>query len=88
MDKKVTISSIEFNEIAASMSRSAGVCEFVEERKKLIAHIDERLNELVEALEAALPYVKGAYECAFPDEDENEEVISAAESALKKARGE
>lgn len=41
--------------------------------------------ELLEAIMLALPYVEGAYECAFPDSDHNENVINAIKSAIKKA---
>lgn len=44
-------------------------------------------NELLlEALELALPYVKGAYECAFPEESENAFVQDLAETAIERAK--
>lgn len=41
--------------------------------------------ELFEALRLALPYIEGAYECAFPDSDHNENVLEAAKAAIAKA---
>jgi hypothetical protein len=41
--------------------------------------------DLLEALRLALPYIEGAYECAFPDSDENNNVLEAAKSAIAKA---
>ena len=43
--------------------------------------------EQLEALEKALPYVDGAYECAFPDQSENDWVKELIESAINKAKG-
>lgn len=39
-------------------------------------------EKLARALEKTLVYVRGAYECAFPDEDENREVEQEATEAL------
>ena len=41
----------------------------------------------VEALEYALPYIEGAYECAFPDASENDYVLVLARAALENAKG-
>jgi hypothetical protein len=41
--------------------------------------------DLLEALRLALPYIEGAYECAFPDSDENNNVLEAAKAAIAKA---
>ena len=47
----------------------------------------EALNEkLVDALTDAEGYVEGAYECAFPDEDRNDEVLLAVRAALDFAK--
>jgi len=43
----------------------------------------KRIEELEAALRSALPYVEGAYECAFPDEQENEYVREKIESLLQ-----
>lgn len=39
-----------------------------------IKQLESANKELVEALSLALPYVQGAYECAFPDQSENDYV--------------
>ena len=56
------------------------------------AHLMSAAPELLEALKEALVYVKGRYECAFPDEQENESVearvIAAIAKAEPKAKGE
>jgi hypothetical protein len=43
--------------------------------------------ELYEALKKARLYVVGAYECAFPDQQENDEVLEEIDAAIKKAEG-
>jgi hypothetical protein len=43
------------------------------------------LTELISALKAAEPYVAGAYECAFPDWIENEQVLTQVREAISKA---
>jgi hypothetical protein len=52
----------------------------------------EKLNaaapDLLAALEEALPYVERAYECAFPDEAENERICDTARAAIARAKGE
>lgn len=45
-------------------------------------------DELYEALEASQIYVEKAYECAFPDQAENDAVLALVSAALAKARGE
>ena len=40
--------------------------------------------ELLEALKEALPYVVGAYECAFPDEQENEYIRDKVSALITK----
>jgi hypothetical protein len=42
---------------------------------------------LVEALKDAVPYIAGSYECAFPDEPENERVLQQAKAALAQLEG-
>lgn len=44
--------------------------------------------DLYAALAQARRYVELAYECAFPDESENERVLAEIDAALAKARGE
>jgi hypothetical protein len=54
------------------------------------AEIALRLNAhqgLVEALKDAVPYIAGSYECAFPDEPENERVLQQAKAALAMLEG-
>lgn len=46
--------------------------------------LKEEKKELVDALNKAKPYVYGAYECAFPDESENDYVKDCIEKALNK----
>jgi hypothetical protein len=56
---------------------------------KETAHANAKLiaaaPDLLEALRLALPYIEGAYECAFPDSDHNENVLEAARAAIAKA---
>lgn len=44
-------------------------------------------QELIEALAAARIYVACAYECAFPDDEENHRVLTQVDAALARARG-
>lgn len=46
--------------------------------------IRQLCREMKEALMQTMPYVEGAYECAFPDESENEYVMYKAKSAIAK----
>lgn len=62
-----------------------------EKKQERIAELEERNGELEKELESALihiermlPYVKGAYECAFPDQSENEWVIEQSENFISK----
>lgn len=41
--------------------------------------------DMLEALRLALPYIEGAYECAFPDSDHNESVLNMVREAIDKA---
>ena len=43
------------------------------------------VNMLRDSLRDALPYVDGAYECAFPDSAENAEVARSARETLELA---
>ena len=47
--------------------------------------MSEMEKELLEALKAALVYVQGRYECAFPDENENEDIEAMVLAAIAKA---
>ena len=40
--------------------------------------------EYIEALRMAIPYVQGAYECAFPDQEENDYVAEKIKSLIEK----
>lgn len=60
----------------------------IEEQQEHHAALIAAAPDLYEALEDARRYVSGAYECAFPDEQENERVLDAVDAALAKARGE
>lgn len=44
--------------------------------------LESLVETLAAALADALPYVRGAYECAFPDESENRSVLTAGTEAL------
>lgn len=44
-------------------------------------------DELLTALKEALPYVEGAYECAFPNVIENDAVVKQIKAAIDKAEG-
>lgn len=68
--------------------------EFVEalsnqasKQTEIIINLKDLNEELLEALQLALPYVVGAYECAFPNQSENEYVRDRVESAIQKAKG-
>jgi hypothetical protein len=39
--------------------------------------------DLIDAAQKARPYVAGAYECAFPDGDENSRVLADLDAALR-----
>jgi hypothetical protein len=43
--------------------------------------------DLLSALKSARRYVVGAYECAFPNESENTEVLADIDLAIAKAEG-
>lgn len=43
--------------------------------------------DLLAALEECIPYVEGAYECAFPNEYVNDAILAAARAAIAKAKG-
>lgn len=58
------------------------------EERKCTVDLIAAAPELLEMLEAALPYVIGAYECAFPDAEKNEWLAEEIRAAIKKARGE
>jgi hypothetical protein len=65
------------------MNPKSGNFDFIAECERL-----EKLNaEMLEALKAAMPYVRGAYECAFPDQEENDEVLEMVNDAIRKAEG-
>lgn len=51
------------------------------------AYLLEAAPDLYAALAQARRYVELAYECAFPDESENERVLAEIDAALAKARG-
>ena len=57
-------------------------------RAEFIVRAVNAHEALVEACEAALPYVEGAYECAFPDASENDSVVAQLRAALALAKGE
>lgn len=40
-------------------------------------------EQLLEALKQARQYVYGAYECAFPDEGENQAVLADVDAAIQ-----
>lgn len=62
----------------------------IDEREQIKDEIVKRCNqfpklkkqnaEYIEALRLALPYVQGAYECAFPDQEENDYVSEKIKS--------
>jgi hypothetical protein len=51
------------------------------------AHLIASAPDLFEALRLALPYIENAYECAFPDADHNDNVLTMARAALARATG-
>lgn len=57
------------------------------ETAKANAYLIAAAPDLLEALQLALPYIEGAYECAFPDSDHNENVLTQAREAIAKATG-
>jgi hypothetical protein len=57
------------------------------EEAKAYAKLFAASPDLLESLRLALPYIEGAYECAFPDSDHNEYVLEAAKAAIAKATG-
>jgi hypothetical protein len=57
------------------------------EEAKAYATLFAAAPELLEALKLALPYIEGAYECAFPDSDHNDNVLTMAREAIEKATG-
>lgn len=46
--------------------------------------MEEERKKIIDAIEEALPYVIGAYECAFPDEDKNSYVARLLNTLLTK----
>lgn len=52
------------------------------------AALRRQRDMLLEACKAALPYVIGAYECAFPNESENDSVAEQIRTAIAAAEGE
>jgi hypothetical protein len=60
-----------------------------DETEALAKRIDAEtgLPELIEALQACIPYVEGAYECAFPNQYENEFVLGQARDVLARVDG-
>lgn len=54
-------------------------------RAELIVTAVNAFDGLVEALRASRRYVVGAYECAFPDAMENEQILSEIDDALRAA---
>lgn len=42
---------------------------------------------IVSVLECARPYVEGAYECAFPDEGKNQQVLSDINDLIQRLKG-
>lgn len=55
------------------------------EEAKANASLMAAAPDLLEVLCLALPYIEGAYECAFPDGDHNENVLNAVKAAIEKA---
>lgn len=50
-------------------------------------HLIAAAPELLAALQAARIYVRDAYECAFPNEAENDAVLRDIDAAIVKAKG-
>jgi hypothetical protein len=46
------------------------------------SRVKRERNALLAACREMLPYVDGAYECAFPNESENESVAASARAAI------
>lgn len=49
------------------------------------AYLIAAAPDLLEMLQLALPYIRGAYECAFPDWEENVAIAQKAEAVINKA---
>lgn len=64
-------------------SKAAAIAAWNAVARKVQAH-----GALVDALKDARRYVTGAYECAFPDEAENEHVLAQIDAALALAGAE
>jgi hypothetical protein len=52
--------------------------------KKFVTFHTEKTADIVQTLKLAKPYVDGAYECAFPNEHENEEVRESVNNILER----
>lgn len=65
-----------------------GYKETPKEEVEATARLMASAPELLEALKAAKIYVSNAYECTFPDEQRNGEVLKMIDAALAKATGE
>lgn len=90
MDKTVTIESEEFGGLLNDACVEFDLGGDGEARDELIAHIDERLNELADALQE---YIDAGENSVNSDDDVSAmlrfaEAEDAAKAALKKARGE
>ena len=59
-----------------------------DDQREATGHLIAAAPELYEALVEARRYVLGAYECAFPNESENQRILESVDAALAKARGE
>jgi hypothetical protein len=62
------------------------VVRFIRETPEIALRLNAH-EGLVEALKDAVPYIAGSYECAFPDEPENERVLQQAKAALAMLEG-
>lgn len=51
------------------------------------ARLIAKAPEMLQALKDARRYVAGAYECAFPDSDENAAVLTAIDVLIAEAEG-
>ena len=71
------------NHIIATLADSVRLGrEYADSQRCKLQQPDPRLPELIAAAEAAVPYVEGAYECAFPNESDNAEVLATLRAAL------